>query len=132
MSEPGRRLWWYLRSQMSAKFRRQVPLGPYIADFVCFPARLVVEVDGVQHIDQAQYDQRRDDYLASLGFTTECFWTYEMAEIDIVFATLATRLAEHRPKRSRMEPPEELTRLRSALSGGFRIGGGEGQRGDGA
>jgi adenine-specific DNA-methyltransferase len=51
-----------------AKFRRQVWLGPFIADFFCADARLIVEVDGDSHADQAAYDDRRTKWLAAEGF----------------------------------------------------------------
>jgi primosomal protein N' (replication factor Y) len=50
------------------KFRRQHPIGPYVADFACASAMLVVELDGAQHEDQAAYDERRTDYLRSRGW----------------------------------------------------------------
>ena len=63
-----RLLWQKLRNRAveGLKFRRQVPLGRYIADFYCASARLVVEVDGVPHID-APGDQVRDAWMAGQG-----------------------------------------------------------------
>jgi len=65
-----RKLWSKLRARQlnGAKFRRQVWLGPYIADFFCADAKLIVEVDGNTHADQSAYDQRRTNWLASEGF----------------------------------------------------------------
>ena len=53
-----------------ASFRRQTPIGPYVADFVCQAARIVVEIDGGQHFEpeQERRDERRDRFLASKGF----------------------------------------------------------------
>ncbi|MDP2117041.1 MAG: DUF559 domain-containing protein [Brevundimonas sp.] len=64
-----RRLWKLLRDRRLAdlKFRRQVVLGRYIADFVCFRHRLIVEADGPHHEDRAQ-DVPRDDWLRARGF----------------------------------------------------------------
>jgi very-short-patch-repair endonuclease len=61
-----RRLWQGLRRHQvgGLKFRRQVPLGPYIADFYCASARLVIEVDGISHIDT---DAIRDAWMAQHG-----------------------------------------------------------------
>ena len=61
MTDAERKLWYALRDRRFAetKFRRQVPVGPFIADFVCYAARLVVEVDGGQHAESAS-DVRRD------------------------------------------------------------------------
>ena len=65
------RLWGELRSRRLGgwKWRRQAPIGPFIADFYCPAARLVVELDGSQHLDQAEYDARRTRYLHRLGLT---------------------------------------------------------------
>lgn len=62
-------LWQALRgSQLGLPFRRQVVLGDHIADFVCIPRRLVVEVDGGYHEARARADARRDSALARLGY----------------------------------------------------------------
>ena len=50
------------------KFKRQVPLGPYIVDFVCLDENLVVELDGPLHNDRTQYDANRDALLRELGY----------------------------------------------------------------
>ena len=64
-----RRLWKLLRDRRLAglKFRRQVVLGRYIADFVCFRHRLIVEADGPQHEDRVE-DAARDEWLRGQGF----------------------------------------------------------------
>jgi very-short-patch-repair endonuclease len=63
-----RKLWLAIRNhQLSGlKFRRQMPLGPYIADFYCAPLRLVVEVDGISHID-SRTDAKRDTWMKEQG-----------------------------------------------------------------
>jgi very-short-patch-repair endonuclease len=60
MSGTESRLWYRLRCRqlLGRKFRRQVPIGPYFADFACLDARLVVEVDGDHHGDQLVYEAR--------------------------------------------------------------------------
>jgi very-short-patch-repair endonuclease len=65
-----RRLWVKLRSRQlnGAKFRRQVWLGPFIADFFCAEAKLIVEVDEENHAGQLSYDERRTRWLAGEGF----------------------------------------------------------------
>ena len=75
-----RHLWLHLRGHRLAdfKFRRQQPLGPYIVDFVCFETRCIVEADGGQHSEQAEYDNRRDDWLRSQGFTVLRFWNNDI------------------------------------------------------
>jgi very-short-patch-repair endonuclease len=65
------RLWCALKGRQldGWKFRRQAPIGPYVVDFVCFAARLVVELDGASHDDvKADYDERRQAWLESQGF----------------------------------------------------------------
>lgn len=62
-------LWWALRSrQLGVKFRRQMPLGPYIADFVCLSHRLIIEVDGAHHGETNAHDRQRDRWLSVQGF----------------------------------------------------------------
>lgn len=56
------------------KFRRQQPIGPFIADFFCASARLVVELDGETHIGQEEKDAARQVYLESLGYRVLRFW----------------------------------------------------------
>ena len=72
LSPPEILLWTRLRVRDSdtPTFRRQHPIGPYIADFYCAQARLVVEIDGWGHGDEAQivHDDRRDRYLAGLDY----------------------------------------------------------------
>lgn len=64
-------LWEALRgSKLGVGFRRQVPIGRFIADFCAPSARLVVEVDGGAHVGRAQADARRDRALTRLGYTT--------------------------------------------------------------
>ena len=69
-------LWRILRSTQF-KFRRQQPIGPYIADFVCFGPKLIVECDGGQHADN-QADIVRDAWFAGQGFRTLRFWNHEI------------------------------------------------------
>ncbi len=75
MTDVERILWSNLRSRKFEhfKFRRQVPLGRYIVDFICFEHKLIVELDGSQHIDSA-HDAIRDAWLKSQGFRVLRFW----------------------------------------------------------
>ena len=56
------------------KFVRQVPIGPYFADFACRSGRLVVELDGSQHAD-SEYDRRRDAFMRAQGYSVIRFWS---------------------------------------------------------
>jgi len=75
-TDAERHLWYFLRRQQldGCKFRRQHPLAGYIVDFVCVPARLVVELDGGQHLDAMEYDERRTDALRREGYRVLRFW----------------------------------------------------------
>ncbi|QLF71078.1 endonuclease domain-containing protein [Peteryoungia desertarenae] len=72
LTKAEREMWDILRQfrQRGARFRRETPIGPYIADFAWLAARLVVEVDGDSHETEAgrKHDVRRDAYLRSQGF----------------------------------------------------------------
>ena len=73
-------LWWRLRGdELGFHFRRQHPIGPYIADFACLRARLVVETDGDSHEDP-QRDARRDRWLADRGWRVIRFDDSEVKE----------------------------------------------------
>ncbi len=75
MTDAEALLWTELRRRQvyGARFRRQVPIGPYIADFARHNPRLVIEVDGSQHAE-SMYDDARDAYLTRRGFTVVRFW----------------------------------------------------------
>jgi very-short-patch-repair endonuclease len=75
------RLWRLLRDRRlnGLKFRRQVPVGPYIVDFLCVEARLIVEADGSQHAESRR-DNVRDAYLASHGWKMLRFWNAEILQ----------------------------------------------------
>ena len=79
MTEAERKLWQLLRSRRLAhvKFRRQVPLGPWIADFVTFEHKVIVEADGSQHAD-SERDKARDVDLATRGFRVLRFWNNDI------------------------------------------------------
>jgi very-short-patch-repair endonuclease len=59
------------------KFARQVPIGPYFADFCCRECRLVVELDGSQHAE-SDYDRRRDDFMSERGFSVLRMWSADV------------------------------------------------------
>jgi very-short-patch-repair endonuclease len=74
-----RKLWNYLRSStISSKFERQHSIGPYIVDFYCARQKLVIELDGKQHLDNKEYDAERTRYLEALGFKVLRFWNEEI------------------------------------------------------
>ena len=74
------RLWTCLRHKQvdGFRFRRQAPIGPYVVDFVCFSARLVVEVDGGQPALRSDQDAGRTRWLENEGFRVVRFWNSEV------------------------------------------------------
>jgi very-short-patch-repair endonuclease len=94
-----KRLWHFLRAQRLGgyKFRRQAAIGTYIVDFVCFSAKLIVELDGPQHLEPAavKHDKRRTDWLTARGFRVLRFRNQELDEnIDAVVDAIAGEFAE--------------------------------------
>ena len=87
-------LWRILRRRAfrGLKFRRQVPLGPYIADFACVEAKLIIEADGGQH--GGARDEARDAWLQTSGFRVIRLWNSEVLEHgdEGAFAALEGRL----------------------------------------
>ena len=86
-------LWSILRNRQfeNLKFRRQYPIGNYIADFVCLEKNLIIEIDGGQHNtpDNIVYDRQRSEYLKSLGYKVVRFWNNDINEnIDGVYQKL--------------------------------------------
>jgi very-short-patch-repair endonuclease len=78
-TDAERRLWRALRSKLPQyKWRRQMPIGAYFADFVCFAERLIIEVDGGQHASAADYDAKRTRFLEAEGFRVIRFWNNEV------------------------------------------------------
>ena len=98
MTDAERKLWSRMRAhQLDAHFRRQAPLGSYVLDFICFAARLVVEVDGGQHADSTN-DKLRDAWLQAQGFRVLRFWNNEVLEnIDGVLETIMAELNKAPP-----------------------------------
>src|SRR5689334_10195341 len=91
MTDVEKRLWYLLRRGQfeGVKFRRQVPIGPYIVDFASLSQRLVVELDGGQHDSQREKDARRTAYLEAEGYRVMRFWNNEVLEnLDFVLATI--------------------------------------------
>ena len=100
MTEAERRVWQVLRShQMKGyKFRRQVPIGRYIADFVCHEARLIVEIDGGQPDRSSPREAERSEFLQNEGYRALRFWNNEvLANLDGVHETIADELSRITP-----------------------------------
>jgi very-short-patch-repair endonuclease len=98
MSEAEKKLWYHLRHRRMGghRFRRQAPMGSYIADFACLSARLIIEVDGGQHSEDAYeaLDVQRTEWLATRGYRVLRFWNSQvLTEIDSVTETIFNALS---------------------------------------
>ena len=82
MTDAERALWYHLRGHRftGVKFKRQKPIGPFIVDFVALEHRLVIEVDGGQHADDANGDRERDAWLAAHGYQVLRFWNNQVLQ----------------------------------------------------
>ncbi len=101
-SPAERRLWRALsRGQLSGfKFSRQMPIGPYFADFLCRTAKLVVELDGNSHDARFEYDTRRDQFLTTQGFTVLRFNNTDvMDNLQGVLQTISVALVKLSPSK---------------------------------
>src|SRR5262249_14465558 len=82
LSPVEQKLWLALQQTaegMKLKFRRQQPIRPYIADFACMKAKLLIELDGTSHDTQVKYDQARDAYLRAQGYKVLRFSNQDVA-----------------------------------------------------
>jgi very-short-patch-repair endonuclease len=89
-----KKLWAHLRERQfnGIKFRKQHALGRFIADFISIKSRLIIELDGSQHLDQAQYDVERTRYFESKGYQVLRFWNHQVMN-DMNGAMRAIELA---------------------------------------
>ena len=105
MTDAEMQLWQHLRNRrlLGFKFRRQVPLGKFIADFVCLGAKLIIEVDGGQHAERESEDRYRTDWLTREGFRVLRFWNDDvLLRTDSVLESIIAALGgnEHAQGRS--------------------------------
>ncbi len=97
-----KKLWQSLRSRQihNYKFRRQMPVGPYIVDFACMSAHLIIELDGSQHAENTDYDRRRTAALEAQGYQVIRFWNNDVLEnFDGVLEAIWLALEERKKKR---------------------------------
>ena len=75
------KLWSMIRNdQLGVNFRRQHAIGMYIPDFVCIEKKLIIELDGSQHLEQGEYDQQRTKCLESQGYKVIRFWNNDVVK----------------------------------------------------
>jgi very-short-patch-repair endonuclease len=93
-NDAERALWSILKNRQlnGAKFTRQLPIGPYFADFACREERLVIELDGSHHAD-SEYDRRRDAFMVEEGWSVLRLWNIDaLNEQDAVANTIIAAL----------------------------------------
>ena len=91
------KLWAALRGRRLAglKFRRQVPIGPFIADFCCEEHKLIIELDGGQHTDAIPHDEQRSQWLGTKGYRVIRFWNNEVVRnLDGVLSVILSALGK--------------------------------------
>jgi very-short-patch-repair endonuclease len=99
LTDAERKLWYAVRGRrlLGYKFRRQVWLGSYVADFVCAERRLIVELDGGQHAEAGAYDGRRTVELMKLGYRVIRYWNTDVLHnLDGVLSDLVKELERER------------------------------------
>ena len=91
-----RKLWTIIRNdQLGVNFRRQHAVGNYIPDFVCVQKKLIIELDGSQHLEQEEYDSERTKYLESQGCKVIRLWNNQvMNDIEGVIRVIVFALGE--------------------------------------
>jgi very-short-patch-repair endonuclease len=111
MTEAERRLWYRLRAHRFAgvKFKRQVPIGRYVVDSVCFDHSLSIEVDGGQHATSLN-DRSRTQWLEGEGFRVLRFWNNDvLGNLPGVLETVASALSRS-PSLVALRAPPSPTR----------------------
>ena len=123
MTNAERFLWFMLRGHrfVGLSFRRQVPIGPFIVDFVCQQQRLIVEIDGGQHAAGPTRDQQRDEWLRSKGYRVLRFWNTEVLRnrpgvLQTIVDAVALKLPPPCPSPSRGEGTRVSGELREILT----------------
>jgi len=111
MTDAERRLWYLLRAHRFSgyKFKRQVPIGRYVVDFVCFDRKVIVEADGGQHADNPA-DRSRDEWLQGQGFRVLRFWNNDVlkntqAVMEVISNALETSGVQSPSPGSLRSPP---------------------------
>lgn len=91
-----RKLWARIRNdQLGVTFRRQHAIGNFIPDFVCVEKKLILELDGSQHLEQVEYDSERTKYFETMGYKVIRFWNNDVTKsIDSVLTVILNMVNE--------------------------------------
>lgn len=127
LTDAEQKLWQLLRNRQleQYKFRRQQPLGPYIADFFCAEYGLIVEADGGQHAERIAQDEKRTRYLESKGYRVLRFWNNEILQNpegvgEMILATINTPHPAPPPMRGSHPLPQGERELVTLLTGSVK------------
>ena len=107
MTDAERALWREVRAHRFSgfKFKRQEPLGAYVVDFICYEARLIIELDGGQHASQQEADAERTRWLESSGFRVIRFWNNDvLANITGVMQEIERQMTSAPPLPGPLSP----------------------------
>ena len=107
MTNAEMRMWYHLRAGRFEgwKFRRQVPMGPFVVDFLCERALLIVEIDGGQHAERIDADRERTMWLEQQGYRVLRFWNNDvLGNMNGVLETLSPALSQGRGSESTLSP----------------------------
>lgn len=100
MTDAEQRIWYFLRDRRlnGYKFVREQVIGSFIVDFVCRSKKLIIELDGGQHIENADYDKKRSEFLQKKGYKILRIWNDEVfVNIDGILEAILN-LLEEEPK----------------------------------
>ena len=110
LTDAESRLWGQLRYRQidNFRFRRQTPIGPYVVDFFCPSAKLIVEIDGGQHADRTKEDGIRTEWLERKGYRVLRFWNNEVFdELEGVLEQIRIALLRSRADTPHPNPPPQ-------------------------
>ena len=116
MTDAERVLWRKVRAHRFAgfKFKRQEPMGLYVVDFVCYEAKLIIELDGGQHAEQQEADAERTRWLESRGFRVVRFWNNDvLANIAGVMQAIEKEITPPSPRPSPARGEGDLEKNKS-------------------
>ncbi|HEU0187177.1 MAG TPA: DUF559 domain-containing protein [Gallionellaceae bacterium] len=100
LTDAEQKLWYALRGKqlLQSRFRRQHPVGQYIADFACIEVKLIVEVDGGQHQECQSQDEVRSQFLQQHGWRVLRFWNHDVLQnLEGVLQVIAEQLRRPPP-----------------------------------
>lgn len=107
MTKEERHLWYNCLKQMQETVKRQHVIGPYIVDFYCASAKLVIELDGSQHYENPKSDRIRDEYLSGLGLLVK---RYSNADVNYRFSQVCEDIYETIQQRKSLLLQEKVSR----------------------